>query len=535
MEKGCILPNNELTEISREGNVVLESLSRFCNCSKKELLKVLQERNLPLSDIAFEGNVFGYKRYQKKINNKIRMLREPTPTLKKIQKMIKERLLCIPVSLCSTAGKNGDSAEKNAEIHRYNPYLITLDIKNAYPSIDTKRVYKYLEGALFGKPLDIWAPLLETPENQKLFIRALTHLCVSENQLPQGAPTSNQIQNIVMKGFDTKIEKRLPELSTSDIFYSRYADDLTISFRQYHTKDVLQEKFWEYESILMGKNREKIKNLIEKFPSEVFNATDNFERKYISEKIEELKNIIKNSSFIYDKEKYQYIGILNTYKQKIRKANRRIDNITDEIIKIIGNEGRTINSKKIQTRTPQSNTPREINKICFDENGKRSLNRKKQSEYKRLFEDLLEKTTEELYANRYYFKKFKMNEHNEKICYASIMAALKGVYNRIKKIYGAENIPSEFTKIYTQAIKKRENYPARKEAEQEEIEKRKQKKLKKEEEKRKAETEKYRGTGKSREETVEENLKRLRENQNIKVEKEEEQNSFYEDDDDLPF
>jgi len=51
----------------------------------------------------------------------------------------------IPVSLSSTAGTAGDSPEKGAEQHRYNPYLITLDIKNSYPSIDTQRVYKNLE------------------------------------------------------------------------------------------------------------------------------------------------------------------------------------------------------------------------------------------------------------------------------------------------------------------------------------------------------------------------------------------------------
>ncbi|MDR0282669.1 MAG: hypothetical protein LBI53_05230 [Candidatus Peribacteria bacterium] len=184
MERGCILPHNELAEISREGNMVLESLSRFCDCSKEEILKVLQERNVPPSGKEYGGNSFGYKKYRKKINNKKRELREPTPMLKKIQETIKKRLMCIPISLSSTAGKKGDSAERNAEIHRYNPYLMTLDIKSAYPSIDTHRVFKCFEGAL-GKPLDIWAPLLETPENKKLFIEALTHLCVSENELPQ--------------------------------------------------------------------------------------------------------------------------------------------------------------------------------------------------------------------------------------------------------------------------------------------------------------------------------------------------------------
>ncbi len=484
MEKGCILPQNELAKISREGNMVLESLSRFCDCSKAELLGVLQERNEPPSDDRkkFGGNAFGYKKYRKKINNKRRELREPTSQLKRIQETIKERLMCIPVSLSSTAGKKGDSAERNAEMHRYNPYLITLDIKSAYPSIDTHRVFKCLEGAL-GKPLDIWAPLLETPENKKLFIEALTHLCVSENELPQGAPTSNQIQNIVMRGFDTEIEKKLPELSVSGYKYSRYADDLTISYKHHHTKDVLEEQFSTYQKILESKNKTEIKTLMETFPSEVFNVTDDSERKWVRRKIEEFKKLIEYSPALSKSEKYQYIGILNTYKQRFRASSRRIDNIQEEIIKLIGNEGRTINLRKVKTRTPQSNDEREINGICFDKHGKKSLNRKKQSDYKRLFGDLLEDTTQELYDNAYYRKKFKMNECNNEVFYPAVIATLKGMYNRIKRVYGAENVPTEFTKWYEQAIKKRENYPARKEANQEEIEKRKQKKLKKEEEK----------------------------------------------------
>lgn len=74
----------------------------------------------------------------------MRTLHIPIPTLAKIQSTIKERLSFVPTCLTSMAGKPGDDAFKNAEIHRKNQYLITLDIKNAYPSVDTNRVYKHL-------------------------------------------------------------------------------------------------------------------------------------------------------------------------------------------------------------------------------------------------------------------------------------------------------------------------------------------------------------------------------------------------------
>lgn len=59
-----------------------------------------------------------------------------------------------------------------------------MDIKNAYPSIDTRRVYKNLLGSLY-KPLDTRCPFLETKENKELFVKAITHLCVNNNALPQ--------------------------------------------------------------------------------------------------------------------------------------------------------------------------------------------------------------------------------------------------------------------------------------------------------------------------------------------------------------
>ena|GEM_PF-6142787 len=89
--------------------------------------------------------MYGYKSYFRKVNGKVRLIREPLGNLKKIQQTIKERLSTVPVSLSCTAGKIGDNVEKNAELHRYNPYLITMDIKDAYPSIHTHRVYKNLQ------------------------------------------------------------------------------------------------------------------------------------------------------------------------------------------------------------------------------------------------------------------------------------------------------------------------------------------------------------------------------------------------------
>lgn len=54
----------------------------------------------------------------------------------------------------------------------------------------------------------------------------LTNICTYNGQLPQGAPTSPYIANLVMKHFDEKIGQWCKE---RNITYTRYCDDMTFS------------------------------------------------------------------------------------------------------------------------------------------------------------------------------------------------------------------------------------------------------------------------------------------------------------------
>lgn len=455
MEQWCILPDNFLQELLDEDNMVLPSLSRFCKTTKWELLSVLQKRNEQT-----KKSEYWYKKYMKQVGNKKREIREPHSDLKKVQDNIRDRLLSVPTSLACTAGNIGDSAEKNAELHRHNPYLITLDIKSAYPSIETYRVYKNFQGSL---PLKIWTPSLELDQDKDLFVRAITHLCVAEDQLPQWASTSMQIQNIVMRGFDTKIEKKLPELTGSHMVYSRYADDITISFPRFSTYDVLEEKMTNYEKDLNDPTKEKIEEIMKKFPKDIFIITDNFELKYLQSKIISIKEKLQTNCrkwLLSEEQLYIYIWIINSYKNQIKRSNWRIVYIADEIIKIIGWEWRKINQKKVKMRTPQSNTDREINGLTFDHTGKRALNAKKKSQYIRLLDDLISFSLHKLSDNKYYERKFKIerNKEDKSESIEKILNTIRGVYGRLKSVYEEDNIPKDLLDMYKQAREKRENY-----------------------------------------------------------------------------
>ena len=54
----------------------------------------------------------------------------------------------------------------------------------------------------------------------------LTNICTYNSILPQGAPTSPQISNLMMKRFDERIGKWCGERG---INYTRYCDDMTFS------------------------------------------------------------------------------------------------------------------------------------------------------------------------------------------------------------------------------------------------------------------------------------------------------------------
>lgn len=147
-----------------------------------------------------------------------------------------------------------------------------------------------------------------------------------------------------MRAVDINIEKKLPELTCSHIIYSRYADDITISFASFTTMNVLQEKMTEYQTLIEQSkktdmtNKQYIDDIMTKFSQDIFVVTDKFEMKYLQEKIEEIKNKIKNHPKLPTEKKYEYIGIVNHYKQQIKYSGWRIDQVADELLEIIGQQ-----------------------------------------------------------------------------------------------------------------------------------------------------------------------------------------------------
>ena len=153
-----------------------------------------------------------YKEYIiPKKDGKPRVINEPLPSLKEIQRWILENILeSVPVHPCAKAYIKGLSIIDNARFHKGQKSVLKMDILNFFPSINAKYVY-----ALFKR-------LGYSPGVSKL----LTELITYKNGLPQGAPTSPAASNIIMFKADRRI---FGYAKSKGLRYTRYADDITLS------------------------------------------------------------------------------------------------------------------------------------------------------------------------------------------------------------------------------------------------------------------------------------------------------------------
>lgn len=151
----------------------------------------------------------------KKKNGKSRLLHVPDEELKRAQRMILHKILkCFTASDHATAYVRRKSLTDNANPHVGKRYLLKLDITDFFGSITFDHVYRAVfNSKYFPKQIGV----------------ILTSLCCCNDVLPQGAPTSPYISNIVMCEFDDCLGSWCKK---HGVAYTRYCDDLTFSSNQ---------------------------------------------------------------------------------------------------------------------------------------------------------------------------------------------------------------------------------------------------------------------------------------------------------------
>ena len=147
-----------------------------------------------------------------KKNGGIRKLTVPDDLLKSIQHQITE-VLILPrsISRYAKAYYPGSCTLRNAKPHVGQPVVLKLDILHFFDSIR----YSNVKDLVF--PSEIYAEPLRI---------LLTMLCYHKDALPQGAPSSSAITNVIMAEFDEVVGRRCDH---QGIRYTRYCDDMTFS------------------------------------------------------------------------------------------------------------------------------------------------------------------------------------------------------------------------------------------------------------------------------------------------------------------
>lgn len=144
-----------------------------------------------------------------------RELQIPDPQTKKIQLALYHKLFANYETHPSACGfVKGRSIVDNARPHVGHEVVIKLDIKEFFPNTYRIRVNRYLSETGWD------------PAGADL----LTKLVCYGMGLPQGAPTSPVISNIVNKAMDIRLFALSEKVNAN---YTRYADDLTFSLKSY--------------------------------------------------------------------------------------------------------------------------------------------------------------------------------------------------------------------------------------------------------------------------------------------------------------
>lgn len=169
---------------------------------------------LPEHELAFlaENGQSLYRTWlERKKKGGMRNISSPLPRMRIAQEAISNLLLEISLSPATYGGVRGFSIKNLAQGHCKKPNLLSLDFSHFFPSIHPLKVYH-----LFLQELHC------SPEVARL----LTKITTLNFELPQGAPSSPAIANLICRKLDMRLIKFSHQVGLS---YSRWVDDLYFS------------------------------------------------------------------------------------------------------------------------------------------------------------------------------------------------------------------------------------------------------------------------------------------------------------------
>ncbi|WP_347242302.1 reverse transcriptase domain-containing protein [Nostoc sp. FACHB-892] len=143
----------------------------------------------------------------------VRQISTPITALKIIQTKLNQVLQTVYEIKPSVHGfVIGKNIVTNAQAHTKKRYVLNLDLTDFFPSINFGRVRGMFMATPYGLHPDV--------------ATVLAQICCHNNQLPQGAPTSPIVTNMICAKMDSQLQRLAKEYKAT---YTRYADDITFS------------------------------------------------------------------------------------------------------------------------------------------------------------------------------------------------------------------------------------------------------------------------------------------------------------------
>lgn len=266
--------------------------------------------------------------YYKKIiitgKGKKREIYVPCKELKTVQYWLVHHVFnkCKTSQYCA-AYKQGMSIKKNAKKHSKNNYILHMDIKDFFPSID----FKKLLPVLVKNDINLSKSDLKTIRHYALY---------NSRYLVIGSVCAPVIANIIMYEFDNELGSILK--NKGNLTYTRYSDDIIISSKEYINSDLvvlIEDLLKKYgfevnkkKTYFMSKNMKRnVTGIsIDNNTNKLSIGTKNYRRikkqlyEYLVKDQGDKKYIIGYLSYIRDVNVKQYNQLANIYKKYDKKG-----------------------------------------------------------------------------------------------------------------------------------------------------------------------------------------------------------------------
>lgn len=179
--------------------------------SREHLAKLLGRTEGFLSTASLRPGYF-YRSFEiSKRSGAKRIINAPYHSLLECHRWINNHILTrLPVHGAARGYVRKKSIVDHALPHVGSKEVLTVDLQDFFPSINFARVLAIFLDIGYTRDVSI----------------TLARLCCLEDALPQGAPTSPNLSNIVCRRMDFRLSRMCQKLGVS---YTRYADDLCFS------------------------------------------------------------------------------------------------------------------------------------------------------------------------------------------------------------------------------------------------------------------------------------------------------------------